>query len=471
MAMKNTTFLVFCLVAISYFNTPTVFSGDAKAVYTLQSQRKSGQTDRITVLMEVGGEFKEQADSRGRGTAMKGTANLDYHEMTLDADPNRLRSVRYYETAKSAVRFKDGSHTPSLSESRRLVGVAVDPPSSSLFSLREPLSRDELEVIDILGNSLLLDRLLPEEPVAIGATWKPTGKTAAALLGLDSAKHCELQCTLKEVAKTVARFEFSGSVEGPVNDTTAKITLKGKYRFDLKTRRIDWFAMVTEEKRETSQVAVGFDVVVRLQMTILPDQPSPELSEAKLASLTVEPTPESSLLRFESVRDRWQITYDHHWYLNSDDPENAVLKLIQEGALAGHCKIVSLPQRDTGKLVSLDEFQEEVRQVMGKEFGEFVEAKQSVNLADLRVLRVVVHGVASGKSAEVPIQWICYHLADQEGRQVAVTFVVEQERLERFAEADRSIVESLRFMASAERGPLAKPEVKAQTKGFQPLVK
>ncbi len=71
--------------------------------------------------------------------------------------------------------------------------------------------------------------------------------------------------------------------------------------------------------------------------------------------------------------------------------------------------------------------------------------------------------MAHDKANEVPIRWIYYHVADEHGRQVALTFTVEQERLDRFAEADQAIVDSLRFAESAGPGPLAKPEAKAQT--------
>ncbi len=332
--------------------------------------------------MEVGGEFKEratEAQGKEQRVAMSGVCRLTYHEKTLEAGPGRRRAVRYYEKAESAVKFKDGGHSPSLGAERRLVGVAVDAPLVTLFSLREPLSRDELEVIDILGNTLLLDDLLPERPVAVGDAWKPDDKVVAALLGLGGATRCDVQCVLKEVTETVARVELAGSVEGPVNDTSARIELKGKYRFDLRTKRIDWFALVTREDRGISQVAAGFDVGVRLQMTITPEPAPPQLTDAKLAGLDLEPTPQRSRLAFQSPQDRWQILYDRCWYLNSDDRENALLKRIDQGVLTGQCNISSLPERDPDKLVSLEEFQEDVRRALGKNFGEFVEAKQSVD--------------------------------------------------------------------------------------------
>jgi hypothetical protein len=204
---------------------------------------------------------------------------------------------------------------------------------------------------------------------------------------------------------------------------------------------------LTKEDRGISRVAVGFDLTVRFQMTIVPEATPPELTSEKLAGLKVEPTPDLSELRYESPQDRWQITYDRQWFLNSDDRENAVLKLVRQGAVICQCNIASLPQRDPDKLVSLEEYQDNVRRALGDNFGQFAAAKQSVDAANHRVLRVVVNGVArgSGKSTDVPICWIYYHVADQQGRQVALTFTVEQELLERFAEADQAIVDSLRF--------------------------
>ena len=294
MAMKKTLFNLLCLALLAHFANFTALAGEE---YALKSSREAGQIDRVNVLMEVGGELKEVAGGQEKHVAMSGVDKLTYHEMMLETEVAKPRSVRYYDKAESSVRFKDGAHTPSFGDRHRLVGVAVDLPSAQLFALREPMSRDELEVIDILGNSLLLDNLLPEQAVAVGDTWKPAGKVMAAFLGLDSATKCDVECTLREVTATVARFELSGNIEGPVGDTRSSIEVKGRYRFDRRTNRIDWFAMLTHENRGMSQAADGFDINVRYQMTIASEEKSPELSKEKLAGLNLDSTPESSRLR------------------------------------------------------------------------------------------------------------------------------------------------------------------------------
>ena len=165
------------------------------------------------------------------------------------------------------------------------------------------------------------------------------------------------------------------------------------------------------------------------------------------------------------------------------------MKLIDRQSLGGQCNIFSLSRRESGKQLSLKEFQADVKKVLGEDFGAFVEANESADKIGRRVLRVVVQGVAHGKPtrppkpdsetskatddapsakaaetaenadppkekaparagkppAEVPIRWIYYHISDAEGRQVAMTFAIEQQLVERFADADKPIVESLRF--------------------------
>ena len=358
----------------------------ATSAVTLRSQRKVGQTDKVVVVMEVGGEFKEHAAKQGqeRRIPMNGTARLTYYEKSLDAPAGQRRSVRYYQDAKSVVTFKDGGHKPALGAEQRLVGVVVDAPTATLFSLREPFARDELEVIDILGNTLLLDDLLPDRPVSVGDAWKPARAVLAALVGLRGANQCDVKCVLKEVTDKVARVELAGSIGGPVGDTSSQIKLKGRYRFDRRTKRIDWFALVTREDRGISQVASGFDVGVRLQTTIVPGPTPPELSEAALAGLDLEPTPQRSRLAFQSPRNRWRILYDRRWNLTSDDRENARLKWIDGDTLAGQCNIASLAECDSGKLVSLEEFQADVRRALRKEF------------------RLVCRGQAVGRCGEPP---------------------------------------------------------------------
>ncbi len=54
--------------------------------------------------------------------------------------------------------------------------------------------------------------------------------------------------------------------------------------------------------------------------------------------------------------------------------------------------------------------------------------------------------MVGGQSSELPIRWIYYLIADEHGRQVTLTFTVEKTHVERLANADRAVVETLRFI-------------------------
>lgn len=424
-----------------------VIAADGKSTFTFRSERTPGQTDQVVVLLEVGGETKSLDEGKPKRDKMNVTCSLDYFEKTLEvpAEPDGTwRSLRNYQKVSVSVKVGNGAFEPTLRPEHRLIGVEAGKQTAVLFSPAGSLSRDELDAIDIQGNSLLVDRMLPDKAVKVGDTWQHSEQLMAALLGLDEAVKSSVRSTLKEVADTVARFEFTGQVEGAIYGVTTKVDVKGKYRFDLRSKRIDWFAMLFQADWDESFVAAGVDASSRLQMTIARAEEPGSLADAAVAKLASKPTAELRQLIYESPDEGWQLRHDRRWHLHHQHTETtaAVLRLLDRGMPLGQCKLSSLPRVEPEKLISLAEFQDDVRRALDKSFGEFIEAGQSSNEADCRVFRVVVHG----KSADISMRWIYYLVANSQGRQVAMTFAVEQELIDKFADADKPLVGSLRFV-------------------------
>lgn len=466
--MKNTIAVLLAILITS----PTLAA--ASKTYSLHSQRKPGQVDRVVAVLEVGGETKFVDKGKPQSEKMSVVCNLDYIEKNLEVPTETdgvARSVRDYQKASATVKVGDGQFDPALKPEHRLIGVETAKQSALLFSPLGNLTRDELDAIDIQADSLLLDRLLPEKPVAVGDSWPHSEQLLAALLGLDEVAKTTVQSTLKEVkeegkgkdARTLARFEITGRVEGAIYGVSTVIEIKGKYRFDMQTKRIDWLGMLVKEDREASFVTDGVDVVSRLQVTVTPAKEPASLSDAALAKLTLKPTPELSYLTYESNDDGWQCQYDRRWYIHHQRPQNtaAVLRFLDRGMLAGQCNLSSLAKREPDKLISLADFQDDVRKALDKSFGEFIEAGQSSNEAGYRIYRVVVHGTSS----EIAMRWIYYLVADPQGRQVAFTFAVEQSILDRFADADKSLVQSLRFDEEKGKAEVKREDAEPTKKG------
>lgn len=418
-------------------------AGSPEAV-AFHSQRAVGSVDRVESALEVAGDLKVMEDNKPKRLKMSVVANLTYDERSLEvpAQPGGLwRSVRYYDKAAAALRVGDTASKPTLSDQRRLIAVAIEGPAVTLFCPHGPLTRDELDLIDLVGNSLLMDRLLPSGAVKVGDSWKLDSDLMAALLGLDAVSQAEVASTLLTVTEERARFEINGRVSGAVGGVSTEIELKAKYHFDRKANRVSWFGLLVRENRSIGHVGPGLEVIARLQVKIVPNASSAALADAAIAQLPLTPSPELTRLTYQSPQGGWQFLHERRWYVTADEASLAVLRLVDRGEFVAQCKVSSLPNAVPGKEVTLAAFQEDIKRGLGKSFKQFVEAGQSASDLDYRMYRVVVDGEAS----ELPIRWIYYYVADKHGRQVVFAFTIEGRLLSAFGKADEQLLATLRL--------------------------
>jgi hypothetical protein len=433
------------LAAPTEKTSPTQGSSETQQTYSFRSSRAAGSIDRVGAVLEVGGEAKYTKEGQIERPKMSVVANLLYDERTLEIPTTSAgcyRSLRFYDRADAVIKVADDGLKPALREERRLIGVKVDGSKATLFSPRGSLSRDELDLVDVLGNSLLVDGFLPERPVAKGESWTHRNSLVAAMLGLDELKTSDVRSTLGEVNDSSALIDMAGRVEGAVDGVTTRIEIKAKYRFNRKTGRIDWFGLLVREDRDVGHVAQGLDVVARLKIQIEPRERSERLADAAIEGLDLEPTDAATRLTCESAEGGWRFAHDRRWYLVTSQRDLTVLRMIDRGELVAQCNIAPLPRVETGKQATLEQFQNDVKEALGKEFGQFVKASQRADEKKHRVLHVVAQGVVS----ELPIQWHYYLIANEQGEQIVFTFTVEASLAERLGQSDRDVVDSFTFL-------------------------
>jgi hypothetical protein len=401
--------------------------------------------DRVETSVEVSGDLKVIEGGKVKKLKMEVLANLNYDERTLqtaDGPKTPLRSARYYDKAGAAIEVDRNRFTPQLRDQQRLIAVQIDGPEVTLFCPRGPMTREELDLVDIQGNSLAIDRLLPEEPVEVGAAWKASEEAVAALLRPDAIGKNGVRCVLKAVENGVATVEWEGPVEAAFAGVSSQIETKGKLHFDTRSGRVTWFALLIKEDRDIGHVSPGLEVISRTQVKITPIAESSHLNDEALANLPLAPDEELKRLVYQSQTGGWTFTSDRRWFITSDEDQRATLRLVDRGDLVAQCTVASLPQVAMEKLRSLEDFQKEVRTGLGKHFERFIEAGQRANEANYREFRVV----AEGKASDLPMRWIYYYLADQSGRQVIFAFVVQADLAERLADADRQLLGTVRLI-------------------------
>lgn len=399
---------------------------------------------KVDALLEVGGELKLNEQNKPRTLKMSVVGRMTYIERPLDvAEDAAVRlSARQYEIAEAIIKVDDSSTRPRLRAERHLIGVSASDESLLLYSPEGALTRAELDLLDLPGNSLIVDQLLPGRAVDINDRWQHADILLGQLLRLDAVSKSEVYSELKEFNDSTARVELAGPLSGAINGVATDLQIKGRYKFDRKLQRITWLALLIEEVRSIGHVGPGANVTSRLQLTIQPVDTPAELSGETVDAGIWTPSESAAALEYR-LGDKGMVFYhDRRWHVMSENRETASLRMVDRGELVAQCNASLLAKVEPGKHVSLERFEQDIKETIGKNFGDFLQATESKSDRGYIMLRIV----AQGQVAELPIQWIYYLIADSSGRQCVLAFTVEQEQLPRLADNDLLIAESVEFI-------------------------
>ncbi|HJN12331.1 MAG TPA: hypothetical protein QF564_26845 [Pirellulaceae bacterium] len=421
----------------------TISDGVAAERMKLVPAADANRGARVRAVQEVKGDLKLNADGR-QVTRLPFTAHglMTFDQRVLQVGPEVRRDVRHYREANAEISVGGASETSALSMDRRTVVVDCDGQRTTVYSPLGPLTRDQLELIEIQGNPTLLDRLLPTGEVAVGDQWKHDDGLVAQLLGLDAVHRNELSSTLWAVEKEIVVIDLSGNLRGVIGGVSSDIEVKAKYHFDRERRVIRCMAMTIKENRAIGHASPGFDVTARIRISIDPAEIADQLRDTALANLDLEAEPGSLMLEFTSHLGGFQFLHPRSWRVMVDRHDVAVLRMIDRGDLIAQCNASKLPDLPAGKRVSLEAFQNDIKRALSQEFGEIVQATQGTSGDGRRILRVVIAGLAS----ELPIQWRYYHISNSAGRQVSFVFTMDAKLFERFAESDQGVISSFEFV-------------------------
>jgi hypothetical protein len=415
----------------------------AESPVDISTSVNSDEIQHVRVVVEVRGVLKLNTDGQKvTRLPLRVTGDVRYDERTLQANRDQIRkSVRHYDRARATISVGDSPIQTQVRNDRCLIVTQVAKNQQTLFSPLGPLTREELELLDVQGSTALLDDLAPTRPVKLSDEWEHDDALIAALLGLDAISQSDAMSTLRQVEGDVAIVDMSGTVSGAVDGVSSDIELKAKYNIDLRQRRVTWLAMSIRENRAIGHAAPGFEVTARIRVALSERASAPELSDARLQELPLGLHTGAKLLNLPSSAGAFRLLHARNWQVMVDRHDVTILRMIDHGELIAQCNISSLPDLPRGEQVAMSAFQADIKRALGDNFGQFVEAGQTTNDRGLRVLRAVASGVAS----ELPVQWVYHHISNGKGRQTALVFTMDSKVIEAFAEADRAIISSFQF--------------------------
>jgi hypothetical protein len=412
--------------------------------YLLKSGRQKGSTDLVETLLEVTGEAVQvTSDNKEAKEKMEVVAGFRYEERVNQfSQAGQLVSVRQYNLAKSRMKVGETVRLPELSSDLQTIVCTLDKDKVSLFSPHGSLRGEQLLLIeDIPGNTLTLDRLLPNTEVAIGETWKISDSVLRSFLSIDAVIVSDVEAILTAVADNVAMVEVVGEVTGIYLGAETAMTIRAKFQFDLSIQRINWLGAMIEEIRSIGHVGPGVELTAKLQVKVSPIDTPQTLTDAAMAMISTRPNTSVLQLKYDGGKGPWRFSHDRSWYVYQDDPQATVLRKLVNGALVAQCNVADMGTVDVRTMTTLEKFQQDLINGLGKNFGKVAAAGVYEDKRGCKVYKVLLDGVVD----DLALRWIYHLITDGNGRQSVVVFVVEAAMLDQFANADEVLLDTYRM--------------------------
>jgi hypothetical protein len=410
---------------------------DAAPRLDLAPRPAAGEVSRVTVRFTARGKLQVLQSGQPQELPMQVDAELRYLERTLVAGATSASGLRRYEVARARLQISGHQQVPELAAGR-LVHVVADEKEYRLSGWGEPLTRQELDLIDVPMGTLALSWLLPREPVAVGSTWKHRPEAVAQWLRIDAVGSSDLQSVLLEAPPGgLYQVHVSGTAEGAVDGVATTIAVDGQYRVDPQTRRVVELKLALHEQRAMGHTGPGLNVQAELSLRIEAPLSSDQRAIGELMPLPGQAAIEPRL-RYRS-QEGYELLYDRRWHVVDEQPRQLTLRLVDRGELVAQCVIAPLDPAAQQPPWTLDRFQNEIQKVLGDRCQRVAAATQRQTVHGLPMYRVVVEGQVQ----QLPIEWRYALVGAADSRQVMVVVTLEQSLRERLDNADVTLLDGL----------------------------
>jgi hypothetical protein len=450
---------------IGLFFLFAAFTGLTQAAETIDlSPQMAEDVVRVAIDLSAGGHAlvqgrdADQTDSQERQLPMSVAARIEYLErrLALPATANSqgtILAARYYDRAEATLKVDDSGRKPRLSDERRFIVLESTNERPILYCPDGPLTREQLDLIDIVGNSYFLEHLLPSQPVALGESWTLEASAIGPLLTIDRVAVCEVQSVLEEYNKSFAKIRLAGTVHGMTDGAATEQEVRGVYLFNRKLGRVVQLNLAVREKRSIGSATPGLDAVAKLQMTIEPAEAPQQLGDEAITQLRRAQRSAKRDLTYEAESLGFRFHHDRQWFVTGEQRKSITLRRVEGGDLVAQCTLTTLPPKSAGRQTSLEQFEKDVIFALGKNFGELVSNRRWQNAAGHYCYAVVARGLID----EVPVEWHYYLVAPESGHRVSAVVTIEKPMVERLGDADLQIVESLQLFPPIPAAETAGP--------------
>ncbi len=436
----------FIVLVMMFFASPLAAMAEK---YSLTEQADDGRVFGVQFNGTVEGKLKTAA-SKGKVITMplKVKANLYFHERRLSGtgrNAETLRTLRYYERAAAEIDVADQINFNQLSSTHKLIVAQGTRERILFYSPTQMMKPDDIELLNVPGDSLAMLGFLPDEDVNISDTWEPESWVIQMLTSTEAISKSKLVCKLESVKNGIAHVSFEGTVDGATSGTDAKSTIKGNYQYDIAKKHISQVELTQTEKRSVGATSPGMDVTATIKFTRTLVKNKKYLTDKLANSIPLNPDPKLLKVTFDSAW-RTRIRLGRSWKVFHQNTSVAVLRLLEKGSFIAQCNMAYVPTVASGQHLPEKKFVANVRSTLGDRLEKIVQ-QEEVKTGDKQYLYRVI---STGTANKIKMHWIHYLSTAPDGRQTSFTFSVESKLVEKLADRDLEIVKSIQYLSPSK---------------------
>ncbi|MEZ6125729.1 MAG: hypothetical protein R3C49_21495 [Planctomycetaceae bacterium] len=326
-----------------------------------------------------------------------------------------LRASRRFSTAETVTTVgEDLTTSVSLSPVFRTIHVVGGETALLQWSPRAPLSRKQLDLLQMPFDPLAVAALLPDSPVMPGEKWNTEPWLAPLLTGIDTAVKQECTCELVSVMDNVAVVSIIGSLEGAVQGSASEVSFEGTLRINRETHLIGSLQMTQKEKRSAGPVTPGLEITAEIQW-----QQTPADSSAAAGTQQPPDVPGPDQLALTTITPaRVELQHGREWHLFHETATVLMMRQLRSGKVISQCNVSQAVTVPPGQHTLDAEFLQDVTKAVAEQKGRVVSEATIREDRDWRIRHVRAVG-GEGKSE---IFWDYYLCTAATGEQASILF-------------------------------------------------
>ncbi|MGL4513146.1 MAG: hypothetical protein ACRCT8_08650 [Lacipirellulaceae bacterium] len=436
------------LLAGATFGAGPAALGDEPAAL-LTPRAAVGDCALVEVDVEIGGDLYPLAPAgadpkSGTKLPVTITAELDYGQRLAaveKAPAAGRRALRAVTKVGATIGIGSGNKKTTVREPLRRL-VAESHADGAIYATAGALTRDELDLLDLPGDPLYADRLLPTVAVAEGASWDVTAEALGPLLALDATQLCEVSAVVTELQASHAKFRFAGVVHGTDEGAETKLDVRGVALFDRRVGCVTQLNLAYHEERAAGPATPAIDTNTKLNVRVTPAKDVASLAGAKAP--TAPARAEDLLLELEGPGEAWTTKHDRLWHITAVDRTNVTLRRVTEAGATGQMTFTLQSPVRADRTPTLATLERDVRYALDKNLQRVAGSSDWTTAEGLACLGIVSQGAIDGAAVE----WRHYlAFPPLGGRVVSVATTIDEPLAAALGDADRQLVESLEVAA------------------------